>query len=102
MYRAAKGHLIPVHQPLEDVRAAIASIEHDKDTGRVTKIRFWNKVEALDKAMKHQGLYEANNAQAGGPKDIEVRAVPSPTSQENATFQEERRSQRKLYYHSLL
>lgn len=42
-------------------RAAVASFEIDKD-GRI-KYRFWDKVAALDKAMRHLGLFEKDNLQ---------------------------------------
>ena len=48
-----------------DVRACIASMDFDPNTGRVTKVRFWDKNAALEKAMKHHGLYERNNNQKG-------------------------------------
>lgn len=49
----------------EATRAAVASFEIDK--GGVIKYRFWSKTDALEKAMKHLGLYEQNNKQKADP-----------------------------------
>ena len=61
-----------------DVRACIASMDFDRDTGRVTKIRFWDKNAALEKAMKHHGLYERDNDQKRENLIIQVQVV-NPT-----------------------
>jgi phage terminase small subunit len=50
-------------------RAAVASFKMD-EFGRI-EYKFWDKNAALDKAMKHLGLFEADNAQ----KPVEVREV---------------------------
>lgn len=55
-------------------RAAVASIEVDSwndpdNGGRVVvtrKVKFWDKNTALEKAMKHHGLYEKDNKQLEG------------------------------------
>lgn len=53
----------------EDTRAAVASIEADithSEDGEITvtkKIKFWDKNAALEKAMKHLGLYDRDNEQ---------------------------------------
>jgi phage terminase small subunit len=67
------GVLLPIDQMPSDAAAAIASIEVEeryegegpgrKWIGRTSKLRFWNKVDALDKAMKHLGLYRQDNRQ---------------------------------------
>lgn len=44
-----------LHELDEDTRRAVASFEID-DLGRI-KYRFWPKVDALDKLMKHKGLF---------------------------------------------
>jgi hypothetical protein len=52
----------------EDTCATVASIETEEktidgvDVGRTTKVRFCDKIAALDKAMRHLGLYERDNA----------------------------------------
>ncbi|HCZ17388.1 MAG TPA: hypothetical protein DHV85_23035 [Candidatus Accumulibacter sp.] len=53
------------HEIDKETRAAIASFEIDKD--KVIKYRFWSKTDALEKAMKHLGLYERDNKQRTDP-----------------------------------
>ena len=67
--------LLPIRQLPPHVRAAIASIEHDKDTGRVTKVKLWDKNAALEKAMRHHGLYEKDNSQKGESVKVQVLLV---------------------------
>lgn len=38
------------------------------NTGRVTKVRMWDKNSAVDKAMRHLGLFEKDNEQARDTK----------------------------------
>jgi hypothetical protein len=48
---------------LDDATAAmISAIEVDAD-GRLTRIRLWDKNAALEKAMKHLGLYNRDDTQ---------------------------------------
>jgi hypothetical protein len=54
-------------------RAAIASFEID-DMGRI-KYKFWPKVEALNAAMKHLGLFEKDNAQLKPPAVMRIELV---------------------------
>ncbi len=70
MFRA-DGSLIPIHEMDAEVAATVASIEHetlsgdeDGPSGRTTKLKCWDKNAALEKAMKHLGLYERDNAQS--------------------------------------
>lgn len=49
-----------LHELDEDTRRAVASFEID-DLGRI-KYKFWDKVSALDKLMRHKGLFAADNA----------------------------------------
>jgi hypothetical protein len=73
-----------------DTRAAIASMEVDerKVDGivvRTVKIKFWDKNAALEKAMRHLGVYERDNTQrsenlespggAGGGADERARVT---------------------------
>lgn len=65
------GSLKPVHELDDDTAATVASIEVDeiKSDGAVVgytrKFKQWDKNSALDKAMKHMGLYQKDNAQGG-------------------------------------
>jgi phage terminase small subunit len=65
--------LLP-HQLDEDTAAAVASFKID-EYGRI-EYKFWNKVDALDKLMRHLGLYERDNAQQPPPVIREIRLVP--------------------------
>lgn len=79
------GMLLRLDQMPADSAAAIASIEVEERydgegnnrrcTGRTAKLRFWNKVDALDKAMKQLGLYERSNQQKAGLLDKIPHAV---------------------------
>jgi phage terminase small subunit len=68
------GSLIPVHELDDATAAAISSIELD-DQGRLKKIRLWSKTDAIDKAMRHLGLFEKNNRQQGQNLAIQVNLV---------------------------
>jgi len=68
----ADGSLIPVHELGEDIRAAVASYETE---GGRTKIKFWNKIDALDKAMRHLALFELDNRQQGKNLAIQINLV---------------------------
>jgi phage terminase small subunit len=63
------GSLIPVHELDDDAAATVASVEVDEIgmegvvVGHTKKIKHWDKNSALEKAMKHLGLYEKDNAQ---------------------------------------
>lgn len=61
-----KGRLLPIHRLPEHVRTTIAALEYD-DRGRVIKVRFWDKNSAIEKAMKHLGLFKEDNAQRTDP-----------------------------------
>ena len=69
------GRLLPLEQMSADVRACIASMDFDPNTGRVTKVRFWDKNAALEKAMRHHGLYEKDNSQKGESVKVQVLLV---------------------------
>lgn len=72
----ANGRPIPLHELPEEVAATIASYEVWPD-GRV-KIKFWSKVEALDRAMRHAGLYERDNKQLQPSLALQVNFVDPP------------------------
>ncbi len=63
------GRLKAVHELDDDAAATIASLEVDEITvgenviGVTKKLKQWDKGQALDKAMKHLGLYEKDNEQ---------------------------------------
>jgi phage terminase small subunit len=69
----------------EDTRAAIAAIEINENVvdgvvvGRTTKIKFWDKVRALEMGMKHLGLFERDNSQQGEKIQIQVVLVEGPS-----------------------
>lgn len=80
------GTLIPVHEMDDDVAATVASIEHetkvtngedgiDTTIARVAKLKTWDKNAALEKAMKHLGLYERDNAQRGENLSVSVKLL---------------------------
>ena len=67
----------------DDTAAAVASIEvvtQGQGNSRrvITKIRFWDKNAALDKAMRHQGLYERDNDQRGPDLALEIVLIGPP------------------------
>jgi len=65
--------------------AAIASIEVEElyagegkdktEIGTVTKLKFWDKNQAVDKAMKHLGQYLADNLQKGAISNMSEEAL---------------------------
>ncbi|HON93727.1 MAG TPA: terminase small subunit [Sedimentisphaerales bacterium] len=67
------GTILDLAKMPQHIAAAVASIEVEeifegparckKLVGYTKKVKFWNKVDALDKAMKHLGLFEADNKQ---------------------------------------
>lgn len=61
----SNGRLIPLAEMDPKVRRAISSIEFvtDKDGATTTKLKLWDKNSGLEKAMKHLGLFEKDNAQ---------------------------------------
>lgn len=63
------GRIKLPHELDPETRAAVASFEID-EMGRV-KYKFWDKNAAIDKAMKHLGLFEADNKQ----KPAEIRRI---------------------------
>jgi phage terminase small subunit len=67
------------HELDPGTRAAVASFKID-EYGRI-EYKFWDKNTALEKAMKHLGLYEKDNAQQPAALVGEVRLValqPNP------------------------
>lgn len=67
------GELLPVSEWSADAAAAVASIDTMEVTGakgevigEVRKVSKENKLAALDKLMRHLGMFEQDNKQAGG------------------------------------
>ncbi len=85
----ACGDLLPIKDLPIEIRACIASVEIDdriEGAGdnarayRVKKVKLWDKNSALEKLMKHLGMYEKDNKQKAGifdqlPKDEVERIV---------------------------
>ena len=77
------GNPIPIPDLDDDLAAAVASIERveeftgrgadQKLTGYTKKIKLWDKNSAIEKAMKHLGLFEKDHRQAG--ESIQLRVV---------------------------
>jgi phage terminase small subunit len=63
------GAVLPVHEWPDDVAAMVAQVEVYEEkvegakVGETQKVKLWDKNSALDKAMKHLGLYERDNEQ---------------------------------------
>lgn len=80
----SSGNLLPVNEWPDDVAGAVASFEVDeihegqgearKFVGYTRKVKLWDKNSAIEKAMKHLGLFEADNKQRnpfeGLPRDV--------------------------------
>jgi len=73
----ADGKMLPLDLIDDATRAAIASFELDAE-GRPVKIKFWSKVDAMDKAMKHLGLFERDNRQRTESLAIQINLVGAP------------------------
>ena len=69
-----EGRIKKITEIDDDTRAAIASFDID-ETGRPTRIKFWNKIDAIDKAMKHLGLYEHDSTQRGENLALQIVLV---------------------------
>lgn len=67
------GRLRKVHELDDDTAAGLASVEIDEIgiegvvIGHTKKVKVWDKNAALEKAMKHLGQYELDNAQKPAP-----------------------------------
>jgi phage terminase small subunit len=76
----ADGTLVPIVELDEDAAAMIAAVEVD-EVGRVTRLRLWDKNAALEKAMRHLGLYERDNTQRSENLSLQVLLVGAPTNE---------------------
>lgn len=75
-----RGNLLHPQQLREDVARAIASVEvsHNASTGeRVTKLKAWNKNQALETLAKHLGLTRDEVKHSGA---ITISWLDSPTA----------------------
>lgn len=73
----AQGNLLPISMMDEDTRLALRGMEHyaefigrgeDRErVGTTSKVKFPEKTAAREQAMKHFGLYEADNRQKPAP-----------------------------------
>lgn len=62
----------------DDIAAAVASVEFDKDTGRISKLKLWDKSSNLGLAARHLGLFERDNAQRRESLAIQVNLIQAP------------------------
>jgi phage terminase small subunit len=87
LYRS-DGSMIPIHKLDAETAAAIASIEVREEfegqresrrlVGYTRKVKFWDKNAALDKAMRHLGLFEKDHRQQGQNLAIQINLVGAP------------------------
>jgi phage terminase small subunit len=83
-----KGRLRPIHTLDDETAAALASIDVDEITigkgprrkaiGTTSKVRLHDKLVAIDRAMKHLGLFERDNRQRENNLVIQVGLVSAP------------------------
>ena len=71
------GSQRPIHELDDDTAAAVASVEYGAEGAR--KVRTWDKNAALEKAMKHLGLFEKDNLQQRDDIKVEVALIQPPT-----------------------
>lgn len=92
------GSVKPVDQWDDDMGAAVSSLEVDElfaggesgarvQVGFTKKLRFYDKNAAIDKAMKHLGLFEKDNEQRNGvlsglPREV-LKAIVDRLNQLN-------------------
>lgn len=87
-YWRPDGSMIPQSEWTEDMAAAVASVEEGPDGAK--KLKLWDKNAALDKAMRHLGLYERDNRQQAASYALQVvvvgadQAAPALTRADNA------------------
>lgn len=96
---AADGRMLHPTEWPDEIAGAVASVEvtevfdSDGDGGKkligyTKKLKLWDKNAGIDKAMKHLGLFEADNKQKAGalselPRDM-VKAIVDRLKQLNA------------------
>lgn len=80
-FYGADGNLMPIVDLDDDCAAAVASIEVDEIKadglviGHTKKLKLWDKNAALEKAMKHHGLYKEDNAQQAESLALKIVAA---------------------------
>lgn len=84
------GNMIPIKDLPDDCAAALSSIEINEEfqtvnnvkifTGYTKKIKFWDKNAAVDKAMKHLGLFEKDNEQSKPMVAPVINVKPKPSN----------------------
>jgi phage terminase small subunit len=91
-YYRADGTMKPIVEWDDDMRAAVAHLETEDTTvqittegktttstaARVKKLKFWDKNAAIDKAIRHLGLYERDNAHHSENLELQVVLVGKP------------------------
>jgi phage terminase small subunit len=81
------GSLKKVNELDADTAAAVASFEvdevevGDKVVRRTIKVKLWDKNVALEKAMKHLGLYNRDNTRRSENLSLQVLLVGAPTNE---------------------
>ncbi len=85
------SHLMP-DQWDDEMAACVASVEmgetvvgRGKNARRlpfVKNVKYWSKVETIDKAMRHLGLFERDNRQRAENLMVQVNLVGSPRADE--------------------
>lgn len=85
------GTLKPVEEWTHDMAASVASLEvleeyegtgdDRKLVGHTKKLKFWDKNAAIEKAMKHLGLYEKDNSQTRPNLALQVVLVDSAAAE---------------------
>lgn len=83
------GSLKPITELDDDCAAALASVEvteefegrgEDREmVGYLKKVKFWDKNAAIDKAMKHLGMFERDNLQRPPVGDVHITVVGVPS-----------------------
>lgn len=89
---APDGSLLAPHQWSDDVAAGIASIDRDEITagrgaesipiGTTSKVRLWDKLQALNTAMKYRGMFERDNRQKAEAIAISVQFSADPNARD--------------------
>lgn len=74
------GNVLPPSQWDDDIAAAVSSVEFDKDTGRISKVRLWEKNASLTTAARHLGLFEKDNSQKRENLAIQINLVGQPAA----------------------
>lgn len=77
----ANGEILPVKDWPDDLASAIAAIDvteiglDGNAIGQTKKIKLWDKNSAIEKAMKHLGMFEKDNAQKTDPLTELAKAI---------------------------